>query len=568
MNREPEAVCHFRRSLTKIRPCSLVSVFSCLFLSCEVFYQYYQCPRILPAIDYCFTRKCVAFKVYEDSRLLQPAIQSLAKEKVSPFGALIVIYKKEMKKYNTSNRRLLIVQSQFVSLCTYPFHLPGQLRKSFKAIFENKQCFSKNPDWVFEKREQRKSRFDSNIKSFTSAPFIKNIGQICFNVRSVNYRPSKNSDLRVCGNEWRAMLQNQPGYVRKKNTFLYDFDRSLDDERMNCLYFEMRPSFCISGYLGGHKTYGRVFLHIYPSGYLYIQFVFSVSQNLVREPFDSTGEKTAKLFKYIVDDSLPTSKNNNKLWKCKLGELSLYEIKNHILDYLSQSLYKENSPEINSDDEWEFSLLADTSTRKILSKIENSFFEKVFYKECQSKFLLHRKYYTYGKQNHWHCYEGVIEDRFYSIQGAHVYIPSNDSKICLHMFWKCMAINEFVLYRDKIAEDYIRFLSDTIEKLREARLQKSKFFAKCMERIKDTFDSNVSSFIDFLDYRIKKTTPFYRALYSHLSFNSRLEKRRVQLLKLKDAWIKEIDANKNSKDIVDHIMDLLGLVMGGLGVGK
>ncbi len=136
------------------------------------------------------------------------------------------------------------------------------------------------------------------------------------------------------------------------------------------------------------------------------------------------------------------------------------------------------------------------------------------------------------------------------------------------MFWKCRDINEFVLYRDKIAEDYIKFLSDAIEKLREARLQKSKVFAKCLERIKDTFDSNVSSFIDFLDYRIKKTTPFYRALYSHLSSNSKLEKRRVQLLKLKDAWIKEIDANKNSKDILDHIMDLLGLIMGCAGPGK
>lgn len=108
-------------------------------------------------------------------------------------------------------------------------------------------------------------------------------------------------------------------------------------------------------------------------------------------------------------------------------------------------------------------------------------------------------------------------------------------------FWKMSRIQEFVLVKERIYEDYERFIQNRVHELQKFRRSlKRKILEEDLFKF-SVFDQQVADYLIVLDRHIKQTNNFYRYVYSFLCQGTRIDDHRRNVLELINEWDKEAE---------------------------
>ena len=427
-----------------------------------------------------------------------------------------------------------IIQTNIIPIGDIPFSY-RKYKPIFSRIFNNKRCFLKNSSLFL---------FKKNEKPNKSNPFIKSLGQICFNSQRVQYFKQQYAYLDVAdlllgkNNEEynRDLEENKSEYYKEEEIFGYDIN--LEDQRMNNLYYELYKPVTLTAHSSeGCKAKGKLFIHIYPSGYLILQLAVSL-KGLHKSDIDN--------LKLAIEETRPWRQDTKWRWESKFGSTSLHDLLIKVVFNTSQSLC--NGRQIKLNKNYWHSLLSIDSTNYDSNIVQYLFSDKV-------------ETFNLKYKNHSYLEERIISSR----QGViFFHDPRREERDCLlHSIWKIMSIYELLLLRQQIYHDYINFLNTEISRLTKERLNPlAKFDRKTIFRL-FVYNSTIQPYFEALENMIKNATPFYRAIYSSISNGISFGDDRKKLKEVIEKWEVEVSQWKSFpvfilKQIVLPIKSLIG----------
>ncbi len=431
------------------------------------------------------------------------------------------------------SRSVYIVQSQVLSLGPIPFNHDGELRPSFESIFNSKKCFSDMSTVIYDYYRVHTNPIlkywnvtdeyllpgDFNPIPIKSAPFISNLGQICINTRTAyfkDYAFEKQKYAFLIGKRvryWDAgqKVQNDIYKFFDNDEEYFGFKPNIPDQRMNNLYFELRPPLNLKADgEGGCKAKGRMFIHIYPSGYIIIQYAISLRGINSIKPNEIMP---------LVNETKPWRKNNKWIWSSKLGKMSLNELHQKVIDEISISIFNDGTHIKNRTENWHtaYSFVSDLNITDVSSHLFDSKYEE-FNTNAYDEKLLSSK-------------QGIL----------YMYNILRERKSVLHSFWRAMAIYEFTILKNQIYSDYIKQLKNDVNHLKEIRLSRfEKYRPENLIKL-NLYNSSIPKYIKNLDDTILSASSFYRALYSSISKGIDFDKHHYKLKEILKDWEYEIE---------------------------
>lgn len=378
------------------------------------------------------------------------------------------------------NYSVYLTQTQIIPLNQFPFSLSSnQLRPVWEKFFLNKKCFTEL------------SHIDPG-----QSPFLKTIG-------SVNFDDNNRSER------------------------IFDDPLPMRDERMYHRYLEVMHPIDIK-----HKetekapAKGRIFIHIYPSGYVILHFTISIFYT-----------KTPKLseIKKAITETRPWRTDNEWIWISKFGPKKLNEINDIIIQNLRKSFFK-NLPQENRRSSWFTSIRFESKDTP--EKIQQELLElsgsheilEMTHKKTKIKFVLVTR-------------QGLVC----------VYSPGYSRKSATSFFWKTTSIAEFVLLKKSIYDDYLVLIKNQINDLKRRR---HSVKAKIMEEPNfalSVYDEMIPEFIDAMDQQINRAKPFHRKIYSTISKELLLNEKRTEVKNQLTQWLDEVEKTKTKLKILSEV---------------
>ena len=175
-----------------------------------------------------------------------------------------------------------IVQSWVGGLGHRPFHVSGSYRPDFRDIFASQSAFED-----MRKSIPRDLGALPLVYQLPPKPFIKGLGNICFLARSARisyYRPLDDVATALTNRDryWdpEAPRDERATLEWDEADRYFGVDRALKDQRMNHLYFEpRRPRTFRAKHDGVLQATGKVFVHVFPSGYVVVHLAIALSTN-------------------------------------------------------------------------------------------------------------------------------------------------------------------------------------------------------------------------------------------------------------------------------------------------
>lgn len=395
-----------------------------------------------------------------------------------------------------------IVQSCVISLGSKPLSKLENLRPPFRPIFSSKSCFK-------DLRESIKDKWDHiHDVTLSSEPFVKNLGQVCFNTRSLNLNQSPENIIGLLTNE-----HNRDSYsYEEEELAFFGYDSSFEDQRMNFLYFELLHPLFIKATLNGKtRAEGHIFLHFYPCGFIILNLAVSLKSNC----FENIEE-----FIKSAEETRPWRINNEWKWTCKIQKDadSLDNIIKLVMDQVFQSIYVDKST-TNNKYKWH-------SVLKIRTREKPKKVASLFLKGPYDTFNIHDD----G--------EYILSSR----QGVIYVFPINKNKgNSLRSFWKKFTLIEFIILKQTIYESYASFLNSEILDLKNSRQNTLRKLTKEDFRRFSAYDSNIPTFLQALDRHILTAHPFYRRVYASISLGKGFDDQRRKVLGLVDDWESEVE---------------------------
>ena len=410
-----------------------------------------------------------------------------------------------------------IVQSQIIGLSELPFSIDKKsIRKPFQTIFSSKDCFSNMQSLILNAWP---------TSTLPSQPFIRGLGQICFNTRSARLL---NSHERIY--DLPKYLKKSDDCSEEKITF-WGYNQSLEDQRMNQLYFELRrPLFLKATHEQKVKADGRLFLHIYPAGYLMIHLAIAMKQAL------SLDDQTIR---EILLETRPGSKNQKWFWRTKLIDGTLSEVTDLARSNIFQSIF--SSPPVTKSSRWQ-------SAIKIVSTIEAKKLSKLILKGDYEVFKIRNSEYIISSRH------GIICN----------FEPTRERRSALRFFWKIFTFHNLVAFKNYVYDAYAEFLREEILQLRKHRLSYIIKLKEDLFRL-SVFDPLISEYLYALDGHIRSAPPFYRAIYSSISNGGSFDMRRNKIKSLVSEWESEVAQWDPSmiiiwKKVASPLLSLLKLI--------
>lgn len=444
-----------------------------------------------------------------------------------------------------------IVQTNIIPLGNIPFHSSQQFRKAFHNIFQNTECFSdmrfsfpqtssdsQSQRWQMRPRKRvssfRSGKRDDNLEyTFPSQPFLKDIGQVYFDTRSVRVGRPRTNTARI---RLAALLAKKEEFwnpykhknektvqIENKNRF-FGHDHSIDDQRLNYLHFQTKPLHIKATIENRTIADGKLLIHLYPSGFIVMHIAVSIKVNEDLHP-EKIGE--------FIKECYPLNYDNTWNWESRIikGKLPFFikTIKNRI----GASLFADSNA-LLEDGTW-------YSAVKLIAKPDaNNFasFSSLFNGEQFTSFNLG----SYKKKSRETPRETSRE----------IMMVSHKKLICLlspyrkritstHFMWSVLYLYHFVLIKSKVYDLYSDFLSREIERLKEYRLSAVSKFTK--EDVLNLFvyDPLIPKYLNALDRFIQPAPPFYRALYASISNATGFNEKRNKILDTIKNWESEVE---------------------------
>lgn len=294
-------------------------------------------------------------------------------------------------------KTLYINQSCMFSLFDMPLEPNNCLREAVAPIFKSKRCFEDMRKSIYDyyrineniflkhKKDYEKNKHkwisDSDIAPcpVTKAPFILDLGQICFNTRSVydlDYAYERQWFAFSISNSsayWRNEKKNYKDFCNIHDSKIFGYMPKLEDQRMNFIYFELNPPlrFRIYNIINQPVGVGKLFIHIYPTGHISLNIAVS---------YIRCDEITTK---YHLDSVIrklkPWKKNSELIIYSKLGTTSLNELVKIVLNRISHSFFSIEKT-ITHKLNWNCSALI------ISDNINKELRNIVDYVDCENKF--------------------------------------------------------------------------------------------------------------------------------------------------------------------------------------
>lgn len=399
---------------------------------------------------------------------------------------------------------LYVTQTAVIGLSDVPLAEKGDVVSTFDSIFKNRKCFQ---DAGIHLSDTEISKPCANL------PYINNIGQFCFNKRAFDFFAAYSH----CG--------------KQMDKIRFGYDKGLKDQRMNFLCFSINRTFKMLAQYGGRTmASGKIFLHIYPSGYIVVHLA------VYRRDAESAEIRSERDILELIHETKPWLDGKWK-WKSRFGCLSLGETFQRVFQSISASLFakeKEGTKRIEAEKlEWTagVAMKADLEDEEIRRAIMGD--------ETASHFVEFRT----GR-----CREspgGILAVK----KKMHCYFASSarERNSILHSFWKINHIREFVLYKKRVYDDYLRRIQKDRNAMRDLTLRKD-YILKIENLLgKDFYKSDFFEHTQALDQYVLELGSRYRKIYTMFSDADGFGDKRAKLNKALEDWEKDIAA-WNSRD--------------------
>lgn len=277
---------------------------------------------------------------------------------------------------------LYLIHTQVVGIGEHPFLGSAVVRPIWRHIFNNKNCFSDNKDIIVDdsvlcKRFALKDRPGMRLKKtrrhklamawsddpayigdlpMPSSPFIRSLGSVCFNTRRVHkgtYSLRRQLAFNFCNKNDTTIgfndadydssdLEGYDGYLESDDDIeVFGFDPSLEDQRMNCLPFELsKPVILYARTNSDIKATAKFFLHVYPCGYLVLHYAISCSWSRKRTLGDIRIQ--------IINQTRPHHTSSSWSWRSRLDKdfLSLDKVTSKIYSHIEASLFSDSAAKL------------------------------------------------------------------------------------------------------------------------------------------------------------------------------------------------------------------------------
>ena len=435
-----------------------------------------------------------------------------------------------------------IVQTQVISMSDRPFLAGKGLRPIFRSIFNNSNCFADMPDSILYDRCHK--------DELSSRPFIRNLGQICFNTRSACFEDVTGQymfgEFLVGAKKYgvdegmRELLREifAPGEELVSRKDFFGYDPRLEDQRMNHLYFELRkPLFLKATFDGQSQADGKVFIHFYPSGYIVIHLVIALKQQQNLQSLDSLHQ--------AIRETRPMRSNNRWIWSSRLGTGKLSKIVELIRKNIYQSLYT-NFSISNKHNHWHSAL-------KLITTYDAKRVANRFFKGKYDLFNLgpfeYRDHSDYSDDRN--TKQSEDEYLLSSKQGIVCGLsPHRSRNFALRFFWRISALHEFVILKSHIYDDYAEFLRSEIANLKDFRLSTLRKLTREDISQFSVYDPQIPQYFAALDRHIRFVKPFYRRVYSSISSGTGFDERREKVKKLVNEWEAEVEQWEHSLSVL------------------
>jgi hypothetical protein len=441
-------------------------------------------------------------------------------------------------------KSIYVIQTQVIGIDCRPFPKSHLLRPSWQQIFCTPQCFDdqrhliRDASWLFrdawqsemglpKKIKARKDNEEENISfiklPLPSMPFIRGLGSISFNTRRIHSKTY--SERRSLAFELWDQKKKDDIDEKDISSWLLGYDRNIQDQRMNYLCFELaRPLFLQAKTGNDIQATAKIFIHIFPSGYIVLHLVASLKWE---------EKRSLSAVHEILREVRPHHLNNTWHWSSRLGKESesLQSLIRKIYGQLEISLFADPNSKLHKSSQWR-TFLRVTMEHPDINQI--------------SSILL-------GS----HSSPKIINDlsKPGSRSGVQCLIVTPQGAACIfdhqswcktqaarRFFWKMSRIHEFVLVKEKIYEDYVHFMRDHVHDLQKWR---RSFIDKAKEEdiFKfSVFDQQAVDYLLILDRHIHQTINFFRYIYPVFCEGTKIDKYRHQAHELIKEWDKEAQA--------------------------
>lgn len=411
---------------------------------------------------------------------------------------------------------IYVVQARVIKISDVPFDFnKNSFRKPFRSIFSDKLCFLNS--------------LNSTIGEWAkfavpaSQPFIKNIGSIGFSQKNNRLNNSDSNYLLI-----RFLTGHKTFWDEKDTLFqslpiptIFGYQPDLEDQRFNHLYYELKsPSKIKAVYQGKEKASGRIFFHLYPSGYLIVLFAFVLSVS-------DEASSSSDLLK-IIKETRPWHTSGVWSWETKQYKGGLYGISEKIKQDLLSSIFINELPFTKSDTWFTgIKLLSEKPSIELAEHILKRSFELMYLDLNSSRSRdknPHKDYLATSKL-------GMLV----------VFSTKQDRKVALRLFWKIMSLYEFVILKSVIYRDYADLLKKETVKLKEYRLSISQKLTYEELYKLSVFEPTIPRYLYTLDEHIQSASPFHRKIYSVLSTGAQFDDLRSSLKEILSSWETEVE---------------------------
>lgn len=387
---------------------------------------------------------------------------------------------------------LYITQTAVIGLSDVPLEVKDNIRSAFHTIFKNENCFDDALDSVSDDGE-------------CDMPFISNMGQLRFNEQSMDFFIDNQS------NEGRA----------------FGYDTQFADQRMNFLCFWLhRPFKMLAQYGGKVVASGKIFLHVYPTGYIVVHLA------VYKRYAKNIEIKTEEDILDLINETKPWMDGKWK-WKSRFGCFSLRETFEQIFQNISLSLLTEGKLSIGKP-EWKAGVIMRTDL--LDEKVSKAIMEDKK-NDCFVDFKLYR-------DNKIPKGSLIVKKRIYYYFADY----RIGRAMILHSFWKINYICEFVLYKSRVYSDYLKYIQKDRNEMRNLMLNKDTRFKIANMVGKDFYKASFFEYTQALDEFVKILGAKYRSTYTIFSNVEGFNDKRTKLNQALEKWENDIKV-WNSEDI-------------------
>jgi hypothetical protein len=444
------------------------------------------------------------------------------------------------------NKTVYVVQTQVVNLGNIPFSSGDEVKPAFRPLFTSKKCFTDLRTSILDSSrvEPDPENDQDNADEWREPafkpiplpgrPFIPSLGMLCFNTRSAVFSDNEERTLLAKDLARREKFWDPKAHKSSKrfNPDAFGFAPELEDQRMNMLYFELHHPVFLTASLEDKKTAtGRIFIHMYPSGYMVLHLAIRL---LLPDPY------SAKELAKVIYETQPWRKNTSWEWTSRIAQGKLQDVTDTLTQIILKSIFQIPPSRKVRKSNWftSIKLFSGWDTQQLANVFFIHNVKTINIKRFEDDFF--NEYEYHHESDPGKLKQGLIVSK----EGLILCLPeyyNEKRKKSLGEFWKTLAMVEFTLLKEGIYSDYVDFLRPEIEKLRDFRLSLKRKMMKDDLLKFSVYRSELPRLLLALDKHTHSASPYYRFVYSSISDAIGLYDRYDKVKELVKEWTGEVE---------------------------